>query len=158
MLKRTGIVRKRKNPFTKANRAARKRRQAATVSLKVRDEEARAVVMARAGAYLVDGTERTYYGKCERCGRMDFLAWCHLFTRGLHATRHEPDNAYAGCSSCHYVQSDARRDTNLLEDQPWTGKGVEPGQKACHRWWREKIGPERYERIRQMADGRLVES
>lgn len=50
--------------------------------------------------------ERDNY-TCRRCGHGHLpnsqgLACAHIFTRGIKRTRHDPENAIALCTSCHF--------------------------------------------------------
>lgn len=60
--------------------------------------------MIRAGAARVDnGGKRqpSWWGTCQRCWGMNWLSWCHVFTRAIHRLRWDSDNAWAWCAGCH---------------------------------------------------------
>jgi hypothetical protein len=64
-------------------------------------------------------------GKCRKCGKTA-TDWCHVHTRGTHATRWELDNSWAGCRGCHM---------NFWHKQPM----------HAARWWKKEIGAARYD-------------
>ncbi len=65
------------------------------------DELARAICMAKHGAFRVD-EGRSWHGACAKCGLVKPLQWCHFTSRRIHSLRWEPDNAVCLCAGCHY--------------------------------------------------------
>lgn len=59
--------------------------------------------MLRHGAYEVrEGQKVMWYGKCARCLHEKFLQTSHIYPVGRYpASRFDPDNAVALCSTCH---------------------------------------------------------
>jgi len=75
--------------------------------------------------------------KCKRCGSVPqapFLECAHHFTRGIKATRFDPDNALALCRRCHEDM-----DTHPI---------------AKEAFWRSVIGDDRFEALAARAHGR----
>lgn len=98
------------------------------------DRLARWIVMLRAGAALVtDEGREQWWGKCQRCPKVDWLSWCHVITRGADSVRWNSDNAFAWCSGCH-----------RWLDQHWE-------QKLD--WVIGHIGEERWQRVRMLSNG-----
>jgi len=98
------------------------------------DRLARTYVMLRANAALfTDQGRDQWWGACERCGKTGWLSWCHVHTRACHATRWDPDNAFAWCSGCH-----------RWLDQHWEDKRA---------WVIGRIGQEAFDRLTLRAKG-----
>jgi hypothetical protein len=101
MVKRTGLARR--TGLKRSLRGVRaKSRRRAGISKKEADELKslhRAVVMLKAGATL-DGNR--WLGPCEWCGVYRPLMTCHVLSQGRYPhMKYDPENAWAGCWSCH---------------------------------------------------------
>lgn len=99
------------------------------------DELARFIMFTKHGAYLLDGT-RTWMGRCLKCNNSAYLQWCHVFSRGIEATRWDEDNAWPGCFACHDL---------------WWHRRVQQVADDPHEWWREQIGRIRYNALKLRA-------
>lgn len=84
------------------------------------DEMARALCMARAGAYRIEGS-RAWVGTCRKCQLLNPLQWAHFNSRRLHSIRWDRDNSMALCGGCHY---------NFAHHKPGEFRD----------WWRSQIG------------------
>jgi hypothetical protein len=89
-------------------------------------------VMLRAGAFLfTDEGRRQWRGGCQRCGKIEWLSWCHVFTRSIYSVRWDPDNSFAWCRGCHRWM-----------DQHWESK---------RDWVIERIGQKAFARLKMRA-------
>ena len=72
-------------------------------------------------------------GKCQFCGRSDRrLEAAHMFGRGKHSTRYDPENVYAMCGGPHEKVCHRYLDTHTTEKLAWL---------------KQRIGAERYEAL-----------
>lgn len=93
------------------------------------DDLARTAVMLRAGAAIFEDVpgRKSWFGSCQRCGRPDWLSWCHVVTRATWVVRWDLDNSFAWCRGCH---------RHL--DQHWTEKAL---------WVADRIGDNAFDAL-----------
>ena len=108
-------------------RASRRRAGLPKADLARLDHLARECAMLRANVARFDNPEPrqpSWWGACLRCGRENWLSWCHVVTRANYHTRWDRDNSFAWCAGCH-----------RMLDQYWEQK---------QSWVEQRIGAKAY--------------
>lgn len=66
------------------------------------DQLARALCMAKSGAYRIEGSA-SWVGTCRKCKLTKPLQWAHFNSRRIHGVRWDTNNSMALCGGCHYA-------------------------------------------------------